>query len=220
MIGVLLAVIPLAMVDSLNPASITIAVCLTVVDRPVPALRANIAAVYITYFLIAVAVTLGPGNAIRDVIGHHSSTAVQMTALLSGLLLIAVSVLLWRHRGRSSDAPEPHAGIGRRGAALLGVLGTIADIPTAAPLIAAIALIEHTHLSVVSALVIFAVYCEIYTLPLQAVLAIHVRMGRAGHHLIVAMRWRVERWAPVVLSAFCLVIGFALITDALLPLLG
>jgi hypothetical protein len=33
------------------------------------------------------------------------------------------------------------------------------------------------------------------------------------------MRRRIERWAPVVLSAFCLAIGLALTIDALLPLL-
>jgi hypothetical protein len=44
-------VIPLALVDSLNAAGIAIAVCLTVVDRPVPALWPNIAAIYVTYFV-------------------------------------------------------------------------------------------------------------------------------------------------------------------------
>lgn len=44
--------IPPALVDSLNPARIAIAVCLTVVDRPAPALRPDIAAIYVTYFLI------------------------------------------------------------------------------------------------------------------------------------------------------------------------
>ncbi len=83
-----------------------------------------------------------------------------------------------------------------------------------------VAIITHAHLDAIETLVILAVYCEIYTLPLQAVLAIHVRMGRAGQQLIVSMRRRVERWAPVALSAFCVVIGLALSIDALLPLLS
>jgi len=67
---------------------------------------------------------------------------------------------------------------------------------------------------------ILAVYCEIYTLPPQVILLIHVRMGRAGHHLIVALRDRVERWAPLVLSGFCLLARAALTGDALWSFLG
>ena len=52
-------VIPLALVDSLNPAGIAIAVCLTVVDRPAPALRPNIAAIYVTYFVAVSTSTAG-----------------------------------------------------------------------------------------------------------------------------------------------------------------
>ena len=218
MIGVLLAVIPLAMVDSLNPATLTMGAALTLVDRPVRALRANVTAVYMTYFSIGTVATLGSASLIRDALTTRAS-AVETTRLASGLLLTMVALYLWRTRRHSTSTPRPHPRIGRAGAALLGVLVTILDAPTAVPYIAAIAVITHAHLTAVEAVVILAVYCEIYTLPLQVVLAIHMRMGRAGHHLIVAMRRRVERWAPVVLSAFCLVIGLALTIDGLLSLL-
>ena len=191
------------MLDSLNPATLTMGAALTMVDRPVRALRANITAAYVTYFLIGAVATLGSASLVREALTTKAS-AVETTRLVPGLLLIVFALYEWRTRRHRTSAPRPHPRIGRAGAALLGVLVTILDAPTAVPYIATIAIITHAHLTAVETIVILAVYCEIHTLPLQAVLAIHVRMGRAGHHLIVAMRRRVERSAPVVLSALCL----------------
>lgn len=219
MIGVLLAVVPLAMLDSLNPATLAMGAALTTVDRPVRALQANITAVYATYFSIGAIAALTSASLIREALTINAS-AVEASRLMPGLLLIAVALYLWRTRRRGTATYRPHPRIGRTRAALLGLLVTILDAPTAVPYIAAIAIITHAHLDAVETLVILTVYCEIYTLPLQAVLAIHVRMGRAGDQLIVAMRRRIARWGPVVLSAFCLVIGLALSIDALLPLLS
>ncbi len=220
MIGVLLAVVPLAMVDSLNPATLTMGACLTIVDRPVRALRANIVAVYITYYSIGILATLGPAAAIVRALSGNSGSAAQVAHLVEGLLLFAAGAYLWHRRKRTSGTPRPPPTIGRAGAALLGVLVTIADIPTAVPYLAAIAILASSHLAVSGKLIVLTVYCLIYTLPLQAVLAIQIVMGRAGRGLITALHQGVERWAPLALSALCVLLGVALTGDAVAMSVG
>jgi len=89
MIGVLLVAIPLRMVDSLNPATLTIGACLTLVDRLARALRANISAVCLTYFSVGAAATLGPAATIRTVLTGQSSGALALIRVIPGLLLVA-----------------------------------------------------------------------------------------------------------------------------------
>ncbi len=166
MTAILPAILSLAAVDSLNPTSITAAIYLAG-SRQSARLRLFIVAVYCTYLSIGLALLLGPAPALRSALGATPAIVAPVVEVVVGGLLVGMGIRTWRRRGFRRDEPARAARSSSRSGLVLGFLTTLADLPTAGPLLAATALLAGlTGWRLVTGL---GLYDLVYISPLLAI---------------------------------------------------
>ncbi len=94
---VLPAVLGLAMVDALNPTSITRALYLAGSGQ-LRRLRLFTLGVYCTYLSIGLALTVGPAAVLRSALGDIPTVFGPMVEVAVGGLLVGMAIRLWRRR--------------------------------------------------------------------------------------------------------------------------
>ena len=126
---VLPALVSLAIIDSINPASITGALFLGGSGRKAR-LGLFILAVYCTYMVFGVALTLGPAAAVRSALAHSPIMIGPVLDVVIGVALVGVGVRIWRRRATSPALAARARTFGAGSALSLGVLTTLADLPS------------------------------------------------------------------------------------------
>lgn len=180
MTGALLAGITgLALLDSLNPATIvTITlILLSPMRRPVPAALAFVAGAGGTVFVLGLGILLSAGaatNAISGGIAWLRRIAFTVAALA---LLVAAARRL---KDRPRSAPALPAWFSARTALPLGVVMTGADLPNAFPYFIAIERLITEEVPLGPAIATLAGYAVIYCLPCLILLG----MGVALHERV------------------------------------
>jgi len=177
--SVLPALVSLAIIDSINPASITGTLYLGGLGRKAR-LGLFILAVHRTYLVFGVALTLGPAAAVRSAFAHAPIMIAPVLDVVVGAVLVGVGVHTWRRRATSRALATP-ARTFRAGSALsLGALTTLADLPTAGPLLVASALIAASNATPMAQAGDLLLYNVIYVVPLLAVAVAHRGIDSAG----------------------------------------
>lgn len=208
MIPTLLVVLSLAVIDSINPSSITVAAYLAG-SRPPAQLRRFIVAVYVTYLAFGMALVFGPARLLRSWLSHTSTVIAPVVEIAVGGLLVSVGLGMWR---RLSAGREPVASTQRwrRGSAhYLGVLTTVADLPTAGPLFVASAVIAATKATAPAQISDLLLYNVVYVAPLVAV---GLTRGRLAGPLSarLAARQSSRTWASSAAVMACVAAGTAI----------
>jgi cytochrome c biogenesis protein CcdA len=213
--SVLVAILTLAAVDSVNPASITGAIYLAG-SGETARLRMFVLAVFSTYLLLGLALTLGPAAALRSALGAASTTlfrpAVQVAA---GGVLVGIGIRSWRQsrfsRPGTAPATRGHSGL------TLGVVATLADLPTAGPLLIASALVAGTHANVWAQAAALGLYDLVYVLPLIAVALARRSGGRPSGATPRRRNGLVAR--ANALAALSVTVGALIVCEGMLALL-
>lgn len=178
--SVLPAVLSLAVIDAVNPASITGAIYLAGTGRNAR-LRLFILAVYSTYLLVGLALTLGPAMALRSALVDTPTLFGPIVEVAVGVLLVAIGIRTWRQRA-SRRSPRPRAApTPRRSALSLGVLTTLADLPTAGPLLVASALIAGSNANAWTQVTDLSLYNVVYISPLLAIALAHTQAAKTAN---------------------------------------
>jgi cytochrome c biogenesis protein CcdA len=200
------AILLLAAVDSLNPASITGAIYLAG-SGPIARLRPFLVAVYSTYLSFGLALMLGPSAALQSALSDSPTILGPAVDVAVGGLLVGMGICSWRRRPprrRVSDAP---AGTRlRRSAFALGVLSTLADLPTAGPLLVATALLAETNANVAVKATDLSLYNLVYISPIVAVAIAH-RRAAATNSATPGRPRTLLAWAPGVVAGLCMAGG-------------
>jgi cytochrome c biogenesis protein CcdA len=170
--SVLPALVSLAIIDSINPASITGTLYLGGLGRKAR-LGLFILAVYRTYLVFGVALTLGPAAAVRSAFAHAPILIAPVLDVVVGAVLVGVGVHTWRRRATSRALATPARTFGPGSALSLGALTTLADLPTAGPLLVASALIAASNATPMAQAGDLLLYNVIYVVPLLAVAVAH-----------------------------------------------
>jgi cytochrome c biogenesis protein CcdA len=203
--SVLPALLSLAVIDSINPASITGALYRGGSGRNAR-LGLFILAVYSTYLLFGLALTLGPAAAVRSALADTPIMVGPVLDVVVGAALVGTGVRSWRRRV-TRRAPAAAARTFGAGSALsVGVLTTLADLPTAGPLLVASTLIAASNARPTVQASDLLLYNVIYIAPLLAVAVVHRRIDGAGEPRVGVSR-AVFAWAPVVLAGLCVAGG-------------
>jgi cytochrome c biogenesis protein CcdA len=202
--SVLPAVLSLAIIDSINLASIAGALYLAGSGRK-RRLRLFILAVSFTYLLFGLALTLGPAATLRSSLADTPIMIGPFVEVAVGVLLVGIGVRTWRRRA-SRRRPFAPPRFGSASALSLGVLTTLADLPTAGPLLVASALIAATNARPWTQVTDLLLYNVVYIAPLIAVALAHSRITSTTHS-----RTRLSRamlaWAPAVVAGLCVTAG-------------
>src|SRR3954470_6625210 len=168
MTEMLVPIFVFGLADSLNPATIAVAVVLATGRRPVPRLLLYTLGTGITYFLGGLLLVLGPAGILHALLHRKPTTAGHVAEIAIGAIGIAAAVWIWTRKPASVEKRVPTE-VSPARALLIGAGITLVDLPTALMYFAAIALIVRADLSAASEVGLLVVFNVAYVVPLLVV---------------------------------------------------
>ena len=209
MLSVALAVVVIALPDSINPS--LIAAELFLITGPHPGRRATTftLSAWTVTFLLGVALAVGLGDLILSVVPKPGPSVKYALFTAAGVVLVVVGIVVWVRR-RVLGNPESASAAAHKShgsAVLLG--GGIAgfEFLTAFPYFAAIAMIVGSSVSDPGKVVLLGLYCVVYTLPLIGIAVVCLVVGdRAEGVLRPVVTWMFTRW-PVIVGPLAVIVG-------------
>ena len=222
MLGLALAVVGIALADSLNPSLIVAAVYLALGPNPVRGTLAfSLAALAVT-LAGGVVVAVGLGDLILSLLPKLSRTLkYELMTALGVAIVLGGAVIWWRRDSLAASEPPSRreaADSGGGSAVVLGVGIAGVELLTAFPYFAAIALVVGSSVSTGSKVFLLVLYNVIYVLPLFAIVIVRAALGdRAETVLAPVGDWIAMRW-PIVVAPLAGVAGVALTIYAIVQL--
>jgi cytochrome c biogenesis protein CcdA len=206
-----LAVVLIAVPDSLNPSLIVAAVYLTLGRHPVRRSIVFTVAAFVVTLAGGLAIALGLGDLIRSLLPKLSRTAKYDVITAVGVLMMCGGAVIWWRRDALASKPsDPHPAPPGGSAVLLGAGIAGVELLTAFPYFAAIAMVLGASVSGAGKVLLLVIYNVIYVLPLIAIVVVRAIMGERGAELIVPISdWIEQKW-PVVVAPIAAVAGAAL----------
>jgi hypothetical protein len=210
--GLALAVMAIALPDSLNPSLIVAAVYLALGQHPFRRTLGFTIAAFAVTLAGGLAIALGLGDLILSLLPKPSKTVKWeiLTAVGVGLMCGGV-VIFWRRDSLAdSDPPSGRQPTGGGSAILMGAGIAGVEFLTAFPYFAAIAMVVSSSLSLGAKTFLIVLYNVIYVLPLVAIVIVCAVMGERGGRLLAPVGdWIAMRW-PLVVAPLAGVAGLAL----------
>lgn len=217
--GLLAGIAGLALVDSLNPATMVVItlILLTVSHRPVGSALTFVLGAMSTVFALGVVIFLG-ANAAADAVSEG------LILLRRGVFLIAAIALgiagLRRFKDRQRKAVDLPSWFGVWTAFALGILMTGADLPNAFPYLIAIERMVAADVAIPVGLFVLAGYALVYCIPCLILLALGMAHGdkvrtRLRKVLDRFSTGTVKRSVPAAIALF--VLAAAVLTIVLWP---
>jgi cytochrome c biogenesis protein CcdA len=211
-LGLALAVIAIALPDSLNPSLIVAAVYLTTGPHPVRRTIAFTIAAFVVTLAGGLVIALGIGDVILSALPRLSDDAKWWLVTAFGVALVSGGVVIWWRReslANSEPPSEPPSG-GGGSAAIMGAGIAGVELLTAFPYFAAIALVAGSSAPLAGKAFLIVLYDVIYVLPLIVIVVICAVMGERGRRLLTPIGdWIAMRW-PVVVAPCAGVAGAGL----------
>jgi cytochrome c biogenesis protein CcdA len=206
------ALIALALVDSVNPSAIVVTLYLLSGGRSATRIGVYVAAIFLTYLMLGVTMLSGV-DALRPLVGAFSGG--RLGVVVQGLIGLAMLVFAIRAPATVSPAPQAEPSARSYAAlALLGVTVTIMELPTAVPYFAAVALLTAADLPIAQWLALLLLYNAIFVLPPVLLLAGHAIFGQRLDTQYRDLRERLQAGArDTTLWIFGLVGGTLLVSS-------
>ncbi|KRD30121.1 hypothetical protein ASE35_18565 [Lysobacter sp. Root916] len=213
MTDIALPVLGLAVVDSVNPSALAVALWWMARPGAGPRLLAYIAGIAVTYTALGIALMLGLGTTVErygTVFDHPLVLALQ---LVLGLGMLAYGIFAPKQGKHPPEQPQPRVG-GLIGMVLLGMTVTAIEMVTALPYFAAIALMTSASLAYWQWLPLLLVYNAVFVAPPLLLLALYLFAGRRLQSRFERWRLSLQRGARETLLWIVAIAGAALAGDA------
>jgi cytochrome c biogenesis protein CcdA len=195
-----LTIVAIALPDCLNPSLIGGQLFVATRPRPRRGVAAFTIAAWATTFLFGLALALGLGDLILALVPKPSTTVKYALITAAGVVMVVAAALLVVRRNSLIDSAPTQPQHGTHGSAVVlgaGLAG--AELLTAFPYFAAIALIVGSGASNAGKLSLLVLYCVVYTLPLIVITVVFAVMGdRAERILQPVGEWLTAHWPLVV----------------------
>ncbi|MGZ6300471.1 MAG: GAP family protein, partial [Candidatus Limnocylindria bacterium] len=171
MLSLAVAVVAIALPDSLNPSLIAAELFLAAGQHPGRRTLTFTLAAWTVTFLLGLVLALGLGDLILAALPKPGAAVKYALFTLAGVVLVLGGTVVWVRR-RTLGHPEPsgHAEHRSYGSPILlggGIAGL--ELLTAFPYFAAIAMIVGSSASTTGKAWLLVLYCVVYTLPLIAI---------------------------------------------------
>jgi hypothetical protein len=208
-----LAVVAIALPDSLNPSLILAAVYLAVGPHPFRRTLVFTIAAFLATLAGGLLIAVGLGDVILSLLPKLSHAAKWRVLTAVGVALVLGGVAIWvRRRSLGAGEPPSRHPPAPRGtpAVLMGASIAGVELLTAFPYFAAIAMIVGSSVSTGAKIFLIVIYNVVYVLPLIAVVVVCAVMGeRAGRFAAPIGDWIALNW-PLVAAPLCCAAGIAL----------
>jgi len=206
-VGFALFIAGLGLVDSLNPATIAVAVVLGTTERPLWRLTGYAAGIFAVYFIGGLVLTLGPSQLIRTATNHPSGVGFDIALVVGGVIAVAFAAWVWVHRRDEAKLPDVKLQPGS--ALVLGAGITAVDLPTAFPYFAAIVAILGEDVSVPWEIALLVLFNLMYVAPIIVIAVVAVVLGDRAEAPLLKLRAFVTRWSPILLVVLSVAVGVA-----------
>ncbi len=164
MLGSLLALLGLALLDSINPSALAMTLYLVTAGARAGKVLTYIAAVFVTYFTIGSLLMLGLTTLLSTFQGVFESTAAFVVQAVIGTAMLIYSFSPNKIEDDSVETKPPRSG-SFAAMFLLGVTITAAEFPTAFPYLGAIGILNSLELSFLGWLPLLLGYNLIFVAP-------------------------------------------------------
>ncbi len=201
MVALTLAIVAIALPDSLNPSLIVADVYLALGTHPLRRTLAFTITAFVVTLAGGLAIALGLGDLILSLLPKPSHTVKWDVITGVGVFVMCGGgVIWWRRDALAAGAPESRHKPSEGGSPVLlgaGIAGV--ELLTAFPYFAAIAMLLGSSVSAAGKASLLVLYNVIYVLPLIAIAMIRVIMGERGAELLVPISdWIQAHWPQVV----------------------
>jgi cytochrome c biogenesis protein CcdA len=217
--GLALAVVAIALPDSLNPSLIAAAAYLALGPHPFRRTLAFTIAAFVVTLLGATLVALGLGDLVVSLLPTLSRSLKWRLLAVLGVALAIGGVVLWFRRDSLAGGEPPSHRKAPSGSAIVmggGIAGV--EFLTAFPYFAAIALVVGSSESSAGKAFLIVLYDVVYILPLVAIVVACGLLGdRAGRSLAPVADWISTRW-PIVVAPLATAAGVGLTAYAVAQL--
>lgn len=165
MFGSLLALLGLALLDSINPSALLMTLFLVTAGARAGKVLTYLAAVFATYFTIGLLLMLGLTTLLSTFQGAFESTAAYAVQAVIGAAMLVYSFSPNKsEKSNSVETKAPRSG-GFSAMFLLGVTVTAAEFPTALPYLGAIGILNSLELPFLGWLPLLLGYNLIFVAP-------------------------------------------------------
>ena len=209
--GLVALVLSVALVDSLNPSTMGPAVYLATRKHAVRILAGFTLGVFAVNVAAGLVLTLGPGQAILAAVPNVGEDTKHVIELCLGLAALALVCLLWPLRHRVAHEVTPKKSLGHGSSLALGAGIALANLPTAFPYFAVIAVIIGSASSLATQASLIVLFNIVVITPLLAILAISIHPGEHGSTVLGYMRTKLDRWSPTLIPLVVLLFAVALL---------
>ncbi len=212
MLSLAIAVVAIALPDSINPSLIAAELFLAAGQHPGRRTIVFALSALTVTFLFGLALALGLGDLILSVVPKPGATVKYALFTAAGVVLVIGGIAVWlRRKALGSPGPTSDAGHRSHGSPVLlgaGIAGL--ELLTAFPYFAAIAMIVGSSASGPGKVWLLILYCVVYTLPLIGIAIVCLLIGdRAEGVLRPVVDWMFTRW-PMIVGPLAAVIGIGL----------
>lgn len=212
MLAAAIIVAGIALVDSLNPATIGPALVLAASRHPVRRILEFAAAYFVVNVAAGIVLLLG-----ISLLPNPSDQLKHGAGVVAGVALIAaaVALLVARERLRRPRPPKESRGRAARSAPLFGAGIALAELPTAFAYFAAVAAIRAADLSPVQEVALIVGFNLLFLLPVFLIAVVLEFFPSAWERFINPFRRWISRHWPHVLAAALAAGGVALLVYGL-----
>jgi cytochrome c biogenesis protein CcdA len=200
--------ISIGLADSLNPSTIGPALYLASGPRPCRAVLRFAAGAFAVFLFGGVVLALGPGRAILALVPKPGPTARYILETVAGVAMLGAAGVVWIRRHRlSRRAREGSDHRRRRSPALMGVVISAIEFPTAFPYFAVVVAIVGSGLNIGGQLLLLVIYNVCFVLPLLAIALTLVVAGDQAERMLTRARDYARAHWPVFVAIAGLLAG-------------
>jgi cytochrome c biogenesis protein CcdA len=193
-----LYVASIAIADSINPS--TVVPALWMASRPSPHLVSFTVGVFVAYLAGGLVLVFGPGPALIAALHHVRGTAEHIVEVAGGLIVLAVSVGLWRSRHSQQITRLPRPGCTRSSAFALGLAIMVVELPTAFIYFGAISAVLASHRGAAGEVSMLLVYNAVFVAPLVLIVVLRRFAGDGVERWLASGSDRVIAFGQLLLT--------------------
>ena len=214
MIGSLLALLGLALLDSLNPSALAMTLYLVTTGAQASRVLTYIAAVFITYFTVGLLLLLGLTSLLSTFQGALESTAAYIVQAVIGAAMLIYSFSP-NKRGEAEAVTKAPRSQGFAAMFLLGVTITTVEFPTAFPYLGAIGILDSLRLPFLGWLLLLLGYNLIFVVPPLLLFGTYRLFGNRYEAWFKRYEKRLKYETRETMLWIVGIVGFMLLGDAL-----